>query len=336
VRTPPDEILSEVRASGTSSSFDPRDLKYTSTDLQSVTLTSGERVVVKHLASDGDWLMRATGGVGRAQELWRGGVLSALEPVVDHGVIGLVDFGDHDAIVMRDLSGKLIPEVAMLAPHYVEAVLRAMARFHEAAATLNLPPLCSVAARCNVMNPAFHETDQGPGRLASGASVRAALELLASRATRAGAAALWRVIDDPDAFAAEVAEHTKRLTLVHGDAKPPNLGYLGGRLVAIDWGELTGPGPAEIDVVRFAFSACDLYCDLQPNDMFEMYDRHARLPLDPDLLRLAILGDVACFGVGRLAAMRDLTDDAVRERAKANFRSGMARFRLAFPDPASG
>jgi hypothetical protein len=311
-------------------------LKYTSTDLRSVTLASGQRVVVKHLAPDGDWLMRASGGVGRAQELWRSGVLSALDPVVEHGIIGLVDFGDHEAIVMHDLSGTLIPEVGMLAPDYVEALLAAMAQFHQAAASVELPPLCSVAARCNVMSPAFHDTDSGPGRLATGASMRTALDVLASRSTRAGAAALWSVIDDPDAFAAEVAEYSKRPTLVHGDAKPPNLGHNGVRLVAVDWGELTGPGPAEIDVVRFAFAACDLYCELQPDAIFEMYDRHAPLPLDPDLLRLAILGDVATFGVGRLAVIRDLTDDAVRARARANFRTGMARFRAAFPDPSSG
>ena len=333
--TSAEAVLAEVRAAGTSSAFDPRDLKYTSTDLQSVGLSTGERVVVKHLASQGDWLMRASGGVGRAQELWRAGTLSALDSVVDHGVIGLVDFGDHEAIVMRDLSATLIPEFALLTPDHVDAVLGAMARFHGAAASMDLPPLCSVAARCNVMNPAFHDTDQGPGRLSTGASVKTALEFLASRATRAGAAALWSVIDDRDAFAAEVAAHTKRPTLVHGDAKPPNLGYDRDRLVAIDWGELTGPGPAEIDVVRFAFAACDLYCDLQPDELFEMYDRHARLPLDRDLLRLAILGDVACFGVGRLGVIQDLTDDRVRERAKANFRSGMARFRAAYPDPSS-
>ena len=330
-----DEVLAEVRAAGVGSLFDPRGLKYTSTDLRSIRLSSGERVVIKHLAADGDWLMRASGGVGRAQALWRSGVLSALDPVVEHGVIGVVDFGDHEAIVMRDLSRVLIPEMGMVAHGDVVAVLGAMARFHEAARSVELPALCSVADRCNVMSPAFHDSDHGPGQLSTGDAVRTALDVLASRSTRAGAKAMWSVIDDPDAFAAEVAARTERPTLVHGDAKPPNLGHHDGRLVAIDWGELTGPGPAELDVVRFAFAACDLYCELGPDDMFEIYDREARVSLDPDLLRLAILADVACFGVGRLAVMRDVTNDGVRERAKANFRTGMARFRSAFPDPVS-
>ncbi len=40
--------------------------------------------------------------------------------------------------------------------------------------------------------------------------------------------------------------------------------------------------------------------------MFEMYNCHARVPLDPDLLRLSMLADVACFGVGRLAVIQYL------------------------------
>jgi hypothetical protein len=102
-----EDILREVLVAEQAAAFDPRDVKYTSTNLQKVVLASGATVIVKHLSPEGDWLMRASGGVGRAQLLWRSGVLSTLDPVVDHGAIGIVDAGDHDALVMRDLSATL-------------------------------------------------------------------------------------------------------------------------------------------------------------------------------------------------------------------------------------
>jgi aminoglycoside phosphotransferase (APT) family kinase protein len=128
-----------------------------------------------------------------------------------------------------------------------------------------------------------------------------------------------------------VLERTARPTLVHGDAKPPNLGYDESRLVAIDCGELTGPGPAEIDVVRFALSACYLHCELEPAEMIDIYGAHAQQPLDVELLRLAILADVATYGVGRLAVIRDYKDESMKQRAKDCFNCGMAEFRRAFP-----
>ena len=65
-------------------------------------------------------------------------------------------------------------------------------------------------------------------------------------------------------------------TLVHGDAKLENLGVSGNRLVAIDWGELTGIGPAEIDVAWLAMMS-GWRMDALPDEVFAAYDRR----LDP-------------------------------------------------------
>jgi len=46
-------------------------------------------------------------------------------------------------------------------------------------------------------------------------------------------------------------------TLLHGDAKLENLGLGSSGLVAIDWGDLTGFGPPEIDVAWYALQGKD-------------------------------------------------------------------------------
>lgn len=104
--------------------------------------------------------------------------------------------------------------------------------------------------------------------------------------------------------------------MVHGDAKPPNLGFDDARLAAVDWGELTGAGPAELYVVRFALSSSRLHCDLEPKEMLDLYTDHAAEPLDPELVRLAVLGDVTTYGVGKLAVIRDVDDPATKPRGK--------------------
>lgn len=235
-----ERILQEVRAASTGVEFDPRLRRYTGSLLQKVSLDDGETVIVKHLAPEGDWLARATGGVGRPQLLWRSGLLQRLDPVVEHGMIGIVEFEDHEAMVMRDLSESLFPPDVMLSRSEVDSVLARMAAFHDFAASLELPPLCSVRERCNLVNPAFHRGDQGPHAVDAEAFERT-IGGLASRTGGNAGAALSSFFDDLVSFEARIIRLTGRPTLLHGDAKPENLGYTDPRLVAVDWGELTGP-----------------------------------------------------------------------------------------------
>lgn len=323
-------VLTELAAAGLGDGFDPRAVAYTGTDLRRVVLRSGEAVIVKHLDPQGDWLARATGGIGRAQLLWRSGVLSALDPVVEHGVIGVVDYGDHEAIVMRDLSAVLFAPDVVLDEAGVDAVLARMAGFHDFAASLQLPPLCSLRERVGWSDPVFHHNDSGPHRLASGDQMQAVLDLLAERASGTAGACLSSFFDDLDRFERRVLERTERPTLLHGDAKPENLGVGDGRLVAVDWGELTGPGPAEFDVVRFALASSNVHVDLEPMEIIEIYRRHATWPLDSELVRLGLLAVMATNGVGLVSLIQAQKRAEDKQRAKHRLDAALAALRHAF------
>src|SRR5205814_9179116 len=102
-------------------------------------------------------------------------------------------------------------------------------------------------------------------------------------------------------------------SLVHGDAKLENLGVGGNRLVAIDWGELTGIGPAEIDVAWLAMMS-GWRMDALPDEVFAAYDQRAYRRLDSMALDLACIGSLAQMGF-KLASRARATEQATRERA---------------------
>jgi len=71
--------------------------------------------IVKYISVDNDWIMRATGDLGRRQlALLSSGVLAALPDSIDHAIVGcapLASASGHTgvALLMRDVSGAMIP-----------------------------------------------------------------------------------------------------------------------------------------------------------------------------------------------------------------------------------
>ena len=103
-------------------------------------------------------------------------------------------------------------------------------------------------------------------------------------------------------------------TLLHGDAKLENLGLRRGGLVAIDWGDLTGFGPPEVDLAWYALKgAARIGC--APDALFGDYRAAARRPLEPEALDLASVGSLAQMGfrfaVGAFASGPEPTDVAM-------------------------
>src|SRR5205823_9569798 len=70
-------------------------------------------------------------------------------------------------------------------------------------------------------------------------------ELFADVAPADVAAVVLRLLDDPSALVGALSGCPA--TLVHGDAKLPNLGFAAQRVVAIDWGTATGIAPAGVE-----------------------------------------------------------------------------------------
>jgi aminoglycoside phosphotransferase (APT) family kinase protein len=84
-------------------------------------------------------------------------------------------------------------------------------------------------------------------------------------------------------------------TLLHGDAKLGNLGFGPRRLVAIDWGDLTGFGPTEIDVAWYALMNTWRIGGVE-SDVFGDCEAAAGHRLDPEALDLACIGSLAQMG----------------------------------------
>ncbi len=290
----------------------------------------GTSVIVKHIRPEGDWFARATGSTTRPLEVWRTGILKEIEPVVEHGVLGVVDFGDHEAIVMRDLSASLFPPDVWLSHSDVDGIMSRLARFHAHAAHMTLPSeLCSVRERAGYCNPEFHRQDSGPhARDADG--FQQSLDYLVERIGGEAGVELRSFFGNLEAFEAEVLERTVRPTLLHGDTKPENLGMDDDRLVAVDWGEVTGVGPAEFDLVRFCFGASGYQTDLRHDQIHELYTSSVSDPLDPELLRLATLACMANNGIGNLAGVAATTDPDLKERARQRLRNSIDEVRRQF------
>ncbi len=294
---------------------------YSGARLEWAELADGQRVVLKHLPAEGDWLTRATDGAGRTQRLWRGDLYGPLDPVVDHGLLGIEDWGDHDVVVMADLSDRLWPAATPIDPAQAGELLAGLARFHDLGAQLvgrlDLDEIagCPVGARYGMFTPDVHRHDNGPNPH----PVRDLLvdswcdfaELIDAEVL----AVIGDVHRDPDALGRRILARAGDSTVLHGDPKPENLGVAGGRLTAIDWGELTGFGPREVDVAWFALTATRSRLDLHPTEVADLYERTSGTPLNRDVLGLAWVGSLAQWGFRLAATARRSRHEEARQKA---------------------
>jgi hypothetical protein len=125
-----------------------------------------------------------------------------------------------------------------------------------------------------------------PGRIATGVT-------LVDHAPADVAEVVFAVHRDPDLVARPLAAFEP--TLLHGDAKPHNLGLGRDTVIAIDWGDLTGFGPPAAEIAWYAVCAAGrLPCS--PDDMFTDYQDLSGAQIDPAEIDLALVGALAQLG----------------------------------------
>jgi hypothetical protein len=262
-------------------------------------LSDGRSVILKHLPAEGDWLTRATDGLGRARLLWESGVLEKVTAAVDHAVIDVLREDDHDVVLMEDVSAFLLPAGARLSHEQVDRLLAGLATLHASWEGCALNGLCSAEDRNALFVPAFHRADSGPHPHPRRDDIVGGWEVFADTAPDDIVQAIFAVHTDPSALGQQLRMAAPPPTLLHGDAKLDNLGLRGDRLVAVDWGDLTGTGPAEMDIVWFAAlstlapNALNGRIAAMPDELFRMYGRHAPRGLNPRSLDLACIGMMA-------------------------------------------
>ena len=97
--------------------------------------------------------------------------------------------------------------------------------------------------------------------------------------------------------------------------------------MAVGGGELTGIGPAEIDVAWFAIMS-GWRLDWMPGEVFAAYEQQAGRRLDPRALDLACIGSLAQMGF-KLAGRSLASDEPTLVRASALPAWWVARVRHA-------
>jgi Phosphotransferase enzyme family len=299
-------------------------------------LGDGRSVVLKHLPAGGDWLTRNTDGVGRARELWETGVLDRVSAQADHAVVAVEHEHDHDIVVMRDVGAHLVSARGHLPTRELEGLLAGLTRLHHDWERQGLPQLCSPAARYSIAAPQFHEHDTGPNPCPFRKVILRGWESFAEQAPADVVGALFAVLDDVGPLG-EQLEDCAPATLLHGDFKLGNIGLRDGRLVLIDWGELTGTGPAEMDVAWFAMTGTNppagggtWAIDAMPDEVFRAYEARAGRRLDPRALDLTCIGSLAQAGFILGAFMASAPDTASGARATQLLHWWVARVREAF------
>jgi hypothetical protein len=266
---------------------------YSDAALERVRLADGRRLVLKHLPPQGDWLTRVSGGTNRARCLWESGLLGRLAAVVDHTVLDVVDVEHHDVVVMRDASSELLAPKIPVSRATSRRLLAGLAALHDLGAREPVQPLCPIGARYGMFAPAVHAADPGPGAHPAAARIVAGWKLFAELADADAVAAVLSVHRDPEPLGRRLAGFGP--TVVHGDVKLENLGLDRSRLVAVDWGDLTGFGPPEIDVGWYAVMNA-MRIGVAPDELFADYEAAAGRPLDRDALDLVCIGSLAQMG----------------------------------------
>lgn len=263
--------------------------------LEEVVLADGRRLVLKHLPHEGDWLTRATGGAGRLRWLWETGLLERVRPHVDHTVIDVRTVEGRDVVVMRDARDDLLPPRVAVSRSTSRELLGRLAAFHEAfAGEPGGAGFCGVGARYAMFGPEFHAADEGPGTHPIADRIATGWGLFEERVDPDVVAAVRTVHARPEVLDRRLAAFPSGL--LHGDAKLENLGLgAGGELVAIDWGDLTGVGPPEVDVAWYALKGT-VRIGCTPDEVFADFEAASGRPLDPDAVDLACIGSLAQMG----------------------------------------
>jgi aminoglycoside phosphotransferase (APT) family kinase protein len=222
----------------------------------------GQRVVVKYVCVDDDWIMRATGDLHcRQLTLLTSGTLDRLPAVIDHAIIACAPYTSAQghrgaALLMRDVSGAMVPagsDPISMESHrdFLEHMAQLHAVYLGSGAGVDLCPLAHhyvfLSPMMAELETASARTDPVPRAVASGWR---ALQAQHPRQARV----LLDLARDPAPLLAALRAGPS--TLLHGDWKLGNLGSIPGATILLDW-DRCGSGPPLVDFAWYLAVNCD-------------------------------------------------------------------------------
>ena len=175
--------------------------------------------------------------------LWEQGVLARMPAVVDHAVLDAGGDGGTGWLLMRDVSGELLPPDRRLTRAESRRLVVAAAALHRVFAGDRIVGLCTLADRISLTAPRLLARERGapdylPKILVVG------WEVFFDTVPADVGDAVVAMLDDPEPAAAALTGFAR--TLVQGDLRGANLGLAADRVVVLDWG-IASDAPPELD-----------------------------------------------------------------------------------------
>ena len=228
----------------------------------------GSPYVLKYQDPKDDWILRATGDPGvRYVRLWEEGILARLPDVIDAAVVAADFDGAVGRVLLRDITGALLPADQQFSEERHSRFLDHMAALHAAfwgwKDDVGLTPL---AVRYQTFSPTVAASEAALGS-----------DLLVPRLMATG----WDQLAEISPRLAECvlplfdnqgplldALHEVPHTLVHGDWKAANLGsHTDGRTVLLDFGEIPGEASPLADLSWYLALNSDLLPESKDDTM---------------------------------------------------------------------
>jgi hypothetical protein len=215
--------------------------------LERVTLPDGTPGIAKRVVPGGDWLGRVAGGRAITAELWRAGVLQRLPASIETGIVAVEPDGDGWRILMRDLSAALLPAQGPISRARHREVMAAAAAMHAAFRGEPLDGAITLERHIAISSPAIAEAERD-GSDVIPKQIETAWEAFAAAADDDVAQAVLANLADPAPLAQALREGGT--TLVHGDLRDDNLGFVDGRVLLLDW-DIAGEGTPALEVAWY-------------------------------------------------------------------------------------
>lgn len=267
----------------------------------------GTKYVVKRTSLAVDWIMRGSEDtLCRSVRLWQYGLLDRLPPAIDHTIVACAQDGDGWAILMRDVGPALVPS-ARFSQELNERFLVAMAQLHAAfwqAQDLDDPRLglSSLRQLYSVLSPHTGRREAG-GPDAIPPLILKGWDLFKTVVAEDVAAIIHTLLDDPKPLCAALGRYPH--TLVHGDWRHTNLGWLPGepgQVALLDWQFATAAPPA-VDLARY-LAQNSAFLPIGKEEAIEFYRRQLAQELGANYdarwwrpqLELSLLGGLLMFG----------------------------------------
>jgi hypothetical protein len=279
--------------------------------LERVALSDGRELLCKRVSPEWDWISRATGDHGRALSMWRTGLFDRLPERVEHATVSVepaIDGGGWD-VYMHDVSDALVGDSERLDRRQVRTVLAAITDAHATFRGETFPELCSLEDRYRLLSPHTARRERGTP---AGDLIDRCWNAFSEIVPGDVASPITALAEDPTPLAN--ALRSREQTLIHGDLRLSNLGVRRDGIVLIDWGERTGPAPAEVELASFlVFDAHRL--DPQRDDVIDDFRSLSGDAFDEVALQLAIIGGLVQLGCHCVLDLVLHGGDAARARA---------------------